>query len=96
MAFNAFDLLEGVPGFDGRAEDLEMFTKHVVDIRKFVDVSLLVLFNLRVRNKIVSRANIVLINNNNPTKWADIKVLLRINFNISENINSIINKSCRV
>ena len=92
MTFNAFDLLEGVPEFDGKTEDLQMFTKHVEEIRKFVDPSFLLLFDLRVRNKIVSKANIALINNNNPSKWDEIKVLLRIYFNISESVESIVNK----
>ena len=69
-----------------------MFTKHVEEIRKFVDPTLLVLFDLRVRHKIVSKVNIALINNNNPTKWDEIKILLRINFNVSESIESIVNK----
>ena len=92
MAFNAFDFLQGVPEFDGRTEDLVMFTKHVEEIRKFVDPSLLLLFDLMVRNKILSKANIALINNNNPSKWNETKVLLKIYFNISESVESIVNK----
>ena len=69
-----------------------MFTKHFEEIRKFVDPSLLLLFDLRVRNKIFSKANIALINNKNPSKWDEIKVLLRIYFNISESVESIVNK----
>lgn len=92
MEVNAFQLLAGVPEFDGRAEELQMFTTHVDEIRKHVHTEQLTLFDLRVRNKIVARANVTLINNNNPLKWDEIKVILRINFNISDSVESIINK----
>lgn len=92
MDLSAFDLLVGVPEFDGKAEELEMFTKNVDEIRKLVHESLLTLFDLRVRSKIIAKANITLINNNNPTRWEEVKLLLRINFNVTESIESIINK----
>lgn len=91
MAFNAFNLLEGVPVFDGKPEELEIFILNVEEIRKFFEASLITLFDLRVRNKIVSKANIALINNNNPIKWEEIKVILRVNFNISDSVESIVN-----
>ncbi|XP_065356288.1 putative uncharacterized protein DDB_G0283431 [Calliphora vicina] len=72
MAFNAFDLLEGVPEFDGRTEDLEMFTKHVEEIRKFVDASLLVLFDLRNNNRFISNNdNNFRQGNNNPINFSN-------------------------
>lgn len=91
MALNIFSLLDGLPEFDGKPEELDMFLKHVEEIRKHIDVAFISLFDLRVRNKIISKANVTLINNNNPTNWDEIKVILRINFNISDSLESIIN-----
>lgn len=68
-----------------------MFIKNVEAVRQHVEATYIELFDLRIRNKIVDQANISLINNN-PIKWEDVKVILRINFNISESIENIISK----
>lgn len=90
--YNIFDLLKSVPDFDGKEEDLTLFIEYIVDVRQHAEASYLRLFDLRIRHKIVGKANISLINNNNPTDWNNIKAVLKSNFCITESIESIVNK----
>lgn len=92
MTTNIFDVLAGIPDFGGKPEELSNFLEHVDEVRKFADAALITLFDLRVRHKIIGRANIALINSNNPSKWDDMKIILKTNFTINESIESIINK----
>lgn len=59
IEIDPFQLIEDVPDFDGKAEELEIFMKIVEEIRKHVNADRLKLFDLTVRNKCV-RANIIL------------------------------------
>lgn len=87
-----FTLLGGVPEYDGKPEELEIFIKHIDEIRQHAEPAMITLFDIRIRNKIVGRANIALINNNNPFGWDGIKLILKANFNISESVESLVNK----
>lgn len=87
-----FQLLADVPKFDGKPEELEMFIKNIEGVRQLVEATFIELFDLRIRNKIVGAANISLINSNNPTRWEEVKVVLRINFIISDSVENLINK----
>lgn len=91
-SYNVFDFLKSVPEFDGKAEDLSLFIKYIEEVRQYADTQQLVLFDLKIRHKIVGNANIALINNNNPTRWEEIKYILKTNFCISESIESIVNR----
>ncbi|CAD7001582.1 unnamed protein product [Ceratitis capitata] len=91
-----FDLLADVPEFNGKAEELDLFILHIDGLRKIrttTGPSFLKLFDLRIRNKIICKANISLINNGNPLEWETIKIILETNFGIYENIETIVNKN---
>lgn len=90
--YNVFDFLKSVPEFDGKTEDLPLFITYIEEVRQYAEGPQLVLFDLKIRHKIVGKANIALINNNNPMKWEEIKSVLQTNFTITESIESIINK----
>lgn len=86
---NVFDLLASIPEYNGKPEELNIFIQHIDEIRSH---AMETLFDLRIRTKIVGRANISMINNRSPVKWEEIKIVLRSNFNISESSESIVNK----
>lgn len=67
MDLNAFKLLEGVPLFRGKAEELQIFITRIDEVRENVNQTLLRIFDIRIRYKIVSEANFVMINNGSPT-----------------------------
>lgn len=90
--YNLFDFLKSVPEFDGKTEDLSLFIQYIEEVRKHAETPQLVLFDLKIRHKIIGKANIALINNNNPTNWEEIKTILMTNFCITESIESIVNK----
>lgn len=92
MQLNPFQLIANIPQFDGKPEDLQVFISNVDTIRLRVAAENLDVFDLNIRNKCVGKANITLVNNNNPTRWENIKVILRVNFNISDSIESIVNR----
>lgn len=85
MDLNAFKLLEGVPLFRGKAEELQIFITRIDEVRENVNQTLLRIFDIRIRYKIVSEANFVMINNGSPTNWDDIKKILRENFKVNDN-----------
>lgn len=90
--YNIFEFLKSVPEFDGRAEDLTLFIQYIEEVRQHAVGAQLTLFDLRIRHKIVGKANVALINNNNPTQWGDIKHVLKTNFTITDSIESLVNK----
>lgn len=89
---NIFDLLASVPEFNGKPEELNIFVQHIDEVRRYAEEAQTKLFDLRIRTKIVGRANIAMINNNSPMNWEEMKIILKANFNISESIESIVNK----
>lgn len=89
---NIFDLITSIPEFNGKPEELHLFIQQIEEVRKYVNPEFYSLFDIRVRNKIVSNASTALIDINNPSSWEEIKEVLRTNFSISESIEAIINK----
>lgn len=90
--YNIFDFLSSVPEFDGKAEELSLFIRYIEEVRQHAETPQLTLFDLKIRHKIIGKANIALINNNNPMNWDEIKTVLKSNFNVSESIEGLVNK----
>lgn len=86
-------LIKDVQEFAGSPEELGLFIKHVDFLYEFaseLNETSKYLLELKIRQKIKESANTILINNNNPIKWPEIKSILLSNCTINESVETLI------
>lgn len=94
-AMNMLDVVNSIGSYTGLPEELDLFIKQVDYVYNYIqdlDEMSKGFLELKIRQKIKDRANLILINNNNPTQWEEIKSILKENCSVNESIENLINK----